>query len=170
MVELNGGLDIDLNIREYFPAGLRDIQQIIREALEKDPSFLAEKMEKNAAERNISVQKSLNLPGLEIGYGSESVVNESFRGAKLGMTIPLWEKKNTVKHAKRFADYADQKVESYTNGFVSGIKQQYLTTEGLKQALDQYRQLISELKSEASKTLITSTNFTNVLDDPIFSL
>jgi len=148
LTELNGGIDIVLNIPDYLPSGLRDIQQIIRETLENDPSYLAVKTEKNAAEKNISVQKSLYLPRLEIGYASETVVDESFRGGKLGMTFPLWEKKNTVKQAKIFADYASQKVDSYTNSFVSGVKQKYLNAEGLKEALDQYRQLVSELKSE----------------------
>ena len=42
----------------------------------------------------------MSLPKLQAGYMSESIVGQDFKGLTVGLSIPLWENKNTVKYAK----------------------------------------------------------------------
>jgi len=148
IVQLNGGQSISLLTISYPSEETITLQNIIEETLNNDPGYLAVHIEKDAANRNIKVQKTLYLPKITVGYGSETVVDESFIGGKLGLTFPLWERKNTVKQAISFADYAGEKVNSYTNKYTSGIKLEYERAKSLKISLDEYQQLIDDLQSE----------------------
>ncbi|MFC2118517.1 TolC family protein [Bacteroidota bacterium] len=148
LCNLNGGIEINISRAFYPEEKLPGLQQTIDEALSKDPGFFVSKLENEAADQNIKLQKSLALPKLEIGYGSETVVDESFIGGKFGMSFPLWEKKNTVKYAKTYAGYTSSVIETYKIGFVSGIKQHFINAEALKNAYNDYNNLVLELKSE----------------------
>lgn len=47
------------------------------------------------------LQRSMNLPRISVGYVSEKVQTaEHFQGAAIGLSIPLFENKNTVKQIK----------------------------------------------------------------------
>ncbi len=63
---------------------------------------LLEYMEKETEihRQNEKLQRSLNLPKLSVGYMSEKVLTEKFQGITVGVSIPLWENKNTVKQIK----------------------------------------------------------------------
>ena len=40
------------------------------------------------------------MPKLQAGYLSESIFGQDFKGFTVGLSIPLWQNKNTVKFAK----------------------------------------------------------------------
>ncbi|MCK5703297.1 MAG: TolC family protein, partial [Cyclobacteriaceae bacterium] len=46
------------------------------------------------------LNRAMSLPKFSAGYMSEKVVGEKYQGLSVGMSIPLWENKNTVKAAK----------------------------------------------------------------------
>ena len=54
-----------------------------------------------ASRFNEKLAKSLTLPKLSVGYMTETVVGQQYSGVTAGITIPLWENKNTVKQIKR---------------------------------------------------------------------
>lgn len=50
---------------------------------------------------SVKLQRSMNLPKISAGYVSEKVINaEHFQGVSVGLSIPLFENKNTVKQIK----------------------------------------------------------------------
>ena len=49
------------------------------------------------AQKEKQWQNARNLPGFSSGYMSEKVAGEHFQGITFGVTIPLWETKNSVK-------------------------------------------------------------------------
>ena len=56
---------------------------------------------------NIGVKRSQSLPKLMVGYRQEKNNAFTMNGPSLGVTIPLWENKNTVKQAKLEKIYAE---------------------------------------------------------------
>lgn len=46
------------------------------------------------------LSSSLTLPQFIAGYMSERIPGEEFQGVTVGVSIPLWENRNTVKYAK----------------------------------------------------------------------
>lgn len=79
-----------------------------------DPTLKSLIGESESAQREIKVNRALTLPKFDIGYrrngGSEGKMN----GFRIGMSIPLWENKNTVKQAKAQAEYSALNVEDNT--------------------------------------------------------
>jgi outer membrane protein TolC len=146
--QLNGGLDLQFLAISYPAETLDDLNLIINESLNSDPGYMVVSNEKDAANRNIKLQKSMALPKLELGYGSETVVNESFRGGMIGLSFPLWERKNTVKRAKSFAEYTYKKLDSYSTLLTSEISLGFLNAKALKESYENYQKLVNELKSE----------------------
>lgn len=63
----------------------------------KNLSLLFLQKEVSIDKANEKLQRSLNLPKFSAGYMSEKVVDEHFQGITVGVSIPLWENKNTVK-------------------------------------------------------------------------
>lgn len=99
------------------------------------------------SEKQIKLSKALSLPKFSGGYMSESVVGESFKGVSLGMSIPLWEKKNTVKLATAQQQVAlqlaaDKKVQSYNQ-----LKGQYKKAISLQKTLAGYREALQTINS-----------------------
>lgn len=57
----------------------------------------------------VKVQRSLTLPKFSAGYMSEKVTGEQFQGVTLGMSLPLWGNRNTVKTLK--AEYSSLELK-----------------------------------------------------------
>jgi outer membrane protein TolC len=111
LIRLNGGLPLDFP--PDFPPVLlpADFEQWYREQADKN-HFLQYLRQETALSRETErLQRSLNLPKFSAGYMSEKVLTEQFQGITLGVSIPLWENKNTVKRIKARTQ-ARQETES----------------------------------------------------------
>jgi outer membrane protein TolC len=98
---LNGGKEIDYSTLEYSQTALLpDFEQWYAQAEQGNPVLQWIQQEITISEKQKQLQSALNLPKFNAGYMSEKVVGEQFQGVSVGMSIPLWENKNTVKYAK----------------------------------------------------------------------
>ncbi|MEN8118221.1 MAG: TolC family protein [Bacteroidota bacterium] len=101
------------------------------------------------SEKEIKLSKALSLPKFSGGYMSESVVGESFKGVSVGMSIPLWENKNSVKlaTAQRQVNMElinDQKIQTYNQ-----LKGQYEKAINLQNTLKSYQEALETVNSSA---------------------
>jgi len=87
------------------------------------------------AERNISLQRSMSLPKFEIGYRQDINVGQTFNGIHAGITIPLFENKNTVKAAKARQLYATEAVNAYKLELQSSISQLITEYKAVQQSV-----------------------------------
>lgn len=99
------------------------------------------------SEKHIKLSKALSLPKFSGGYMSESVVGESFKGVSVGMSIPLWENKNSVKLANAQQQVAlelanDKKIQSYNQ-----LKGQHEKAINLQKMLNSYREALQAVNS-----------------------
>ena len=60
---------------------------------------------------NIGIQKGQSLPKLTLGFRQEKNNVLTMNGPSVGLSIPLWENKNTIKQAKLHKIYADSNRE-----------------------------------------------------------
>lgn len=101
LTRLNGGILLELEQNQFpvlnVPA---DFEQWYRSAEQKNPllSWLSKEVELSM--NNVKLSKAMQLPKLQTGYMSEKTQEEHFQGVTLGLSIPLWENKNTVKQAQ----------------------------------------------------------------------
>lgn len=103
-------------------------------------------------QKNLSV--SQHLPKLTAGYYSESVVDQAFRGFRLGVSVPLWEQANTIK----MADSEIARAEAETDRFIT--RQEREIRQKLNE-LGSLRYRIEKLETALEKThsisLLTAT-------------
>jgi len=98
---LNGGNAIDVNMDQFPPLALpEDFDIWFARVEESNPilQYLSKQVEISRNEEKLN--RAMSLPKFSAGYMSEKVVGEKYQGLSVGMSIPLWENKNTVKAAK----------------------------------------------------------------------
>ncbi len=152
LTRLNGGIAIELADSEIqsqiIPA---DFEQWYTQAEQSNPILNWLKQEIEISKKQVSLNKALALPKFQAGYMSETVVGQQFRGVSVGLSIPLWENKNTVKYAKANtialeAVAADNKVQLYNQ-----LKTLHSKAISLQSNVTEYR---SKLQSFNSSDLL----------------
>jgi cobalt-zinc-cadmium efflux system outer membrane protein len=150
MQELNGGLEATVSDTLY-PAILNipdfDILDSIIEA--NDPVIKVYEQEKLIQEKQIGVQKSLNLPKFETGYHSQGILGQSYRGVHAGIVVPLWENKNRLKAARANVDYANESIAAHRIEHQLANKRLYDQLAVRKKAMQNYDNLVSSLNNTA---------------------
>lgn len=152
LTRLNGGIAIELADSEIqsqiIPA---DFDQWYTRAEQSNPILNWLKQEIEISKKQVSLNKALSLPKVQAGYMSETIVGQQFRGVSVGLSIPLWENKNTVKYAKANtialeAVAADNKVQLYNQ-----LKTLHSKAISLQSNVTEYR---SKLQSFNSSDLL----------------
>ncbi|MDL2223448.1 TolC family protein [Bacteroidales bacterium OttesenSCG-928-M11] len=139
LIRLNGGKDLDLSNLESdvlsFPASFEEWYAL---AKSQNISLLHLQQETSLIQKTEKLQRSMNLPKLSAGYSSEKGVVDHFRGVVVGMSIPLFENKNTVKQlkAQKQASLASEINEELR--FYNESKALYDKANALNKALDSY--------------------------------
>jgi outer membrane protein, heavy metal efflux system len=137
---LNGGNVINftdsLFILQMIPV---DFEQWYAQLEANNPLLQWVKQEIAISEKQVKLTTANSLPKLYGGYMSEKVVGQQFQGISMGITIPLWENKNTVKYAKAKA-IAMQSVEADAKlHFYNSMKALHTKVIALQNNVNDYR-------------------------------
>jgi outer membrane protein TolC len=145
---LNGGIPVSFTRSEFVPVNLPENFESWFER-NREENLLLEMVSKkiDIREKQVKLTRALSLPKFSTGYMSESVEGEAFRGIALGVTIPLWENKNTVKLAElqhKVAEEmaADAQVQSYNR-----LKSHYEKALQLEETLNGYIEVLESVNS-----------------------
>lgn len=141
---LNGGEAIAFRAEEYpeMPA-LPAYPQIESEYMALDPGLKEMAGQSEMAEREIRLTRAMTLPKFDIGYRRNGGSGESMNGFRVGMSIPLWENKNTVKKAKAQFEYTTAVMEDRVQSLKSSLKQLYQQVQTLSESREEYRKILS---------------------------
>jgi outer membrane protein TolC len=153
LTELNGGQPIQVSDTTY-PATtvVPDFETLDSLIEANDPILKVYEQEKEIMQKQIAVQKSLNLPKIETGYHSQGILGQSYKGVHAGITIPLWENKNRLKAAQANLEYATTNAQTH-------IIEHRLENKGY------YDRLAIRLKSiHEYKDLLSTLNNTGLLN------
>ena len=139
---LTGNHPVKIMDTAYYPISMYLQDSVIRESL-KDPLFQAFLSEVDRLNMQKKLTRATGMPKIMTGYYSENMSDLSLRGLQLGITIPLWENANKIKHADGEILTAKMEAEKFRSSEVARITQQYsrfLThlkqVETLSEALD----------------------------------
>jgi outer membrane protein TolC len=114
LTELNGGQSIQVSDTTYpINNDVPDFETLDSLIEANDPILKVYEQEKEIMQRQIGVQKSLNLPKIETGYHSQGILGQSYKGIHAGITIPLWENKNRLKAAQANLEYANANAQTH---------------------------------------------------------
>lgn len=138
MAEINGGVDFVTTDTAYKNTPPED-WPTIKSKIEKEHPLLKQlQAEQELAQRQLSLSKSLWLPDFSVGYESEDVLGDVFRGVKAGISIPLWENKNEMKKSKAALAYAGAREEEMLLTIYSGYQRLHTKATALYENLYEF--------------------------------
>lgn len=140
LIGLNGGNNIVFNDTVYFdlPA-IPDFETLEKEVEENDPQRKFLEQEKLITQKQLEVSKALALPKMEVGYHYQGILGQTYNGIHTGISLPLWESKNTVKLQKAKMFFTETALTDHKNEHYYEIKQLYGKYENLKSILEEYQ-------------------------------
>ena len=107
---MNGGKDIDFQHEEYpvifLPENFDEWYSHIENT---NPVFEQMRQQLAIDQQNVKLSKAQWFPKFSVGYGAEMAQghNEGEHGPSIGLVLPLWHNKGTVKSAKLHAEAAE---------------------------------------------------------------
>lgn len=117
LTALNGGVPLSFNQDYFVSVEIPDSVFLMEVDSVPQLKLLYNQIRYSSAE--VSVARSQWLPKVSLGYASENIVGESFRGVTIGLNVPLWQQKGTVKAAKASYTAAQQNYHSAYLEFVN---------------------------------------------------
>ncbi|MDP2236496.1 MAG: TolC family protein [Bacteroidales bacterium] len=140
LTRLNGGKAIAFDESVFAEVSMKeDFDQWFQSSVRNNPFLEWLNKEVEISQRNIQLNKALNLPKFEAGYMSEVVVGEQFRGITAGMAIPLWENKNKIKAAKSNALTMESVAADHALQYYNHLKALHSKAVSLKKNATDYR-------------------------------
>jgi outer membrane protein TolC len=140
---LNGGLAFPDNPKDFPAYALpKDYQEWFERVKGNNPSLRMSEQDVALSRKQEQLTRALNLPKFKAGYTSEWVPGESLQGFSIGMSIPLWEGKNTVKHQKAQTVALQMQHQDAKLQFQNTLKNQYDKAAKLLILLDEYKESI----------------------------
>ncbi|MFE7087818.1 TolC family protein [Sphingobacterium spiritivorum] len=148
LTELNGGIEIVFNdtiYPEYKPVpAFEELEETIEY---KDPVRKYLTQQTVVAQKDIEVTKALTLPKFEVGFHYQGILGQQFYGAKVGVSIPLWENKNRVKQKQAELSVAEVQVARHKNEHYYHLKQLYEKYINLQKTVAEYEKVLSSINS-----------------------
>lgn len=147
---MNGGLPISAELLFAYPEYLlpSDFISWITVAEEMNPELKVVEQNITLSRKQEQLTRALNLPKLSAGYVSERVPGSTQQGVSVGVSIPLWEGKNTVRHQKAQTIAMQAQHEDARLQFQNEVKSSYEKARKLQNVLQEYDQLLKTSNNE----------------------
>jgi outer membrane protein, heavy metal efflux system len=150
LTSLNGGNPILFTDTVYqITDKLPSFEQLVIEYENADPLGKILEQEKLITQKQLELSKSMWLPKMEIGYHYQGILGQTYNGIHTGISIPIWENKNSIKHQKSKLLYSELKLQVNRNQQYHEIKSLYEKYTNLKVTLDEFRSNFETLNSTA---------------------
>lgn len=150
LVRLNGGSDVTVDLYEFEPISLPlDFSEWFERKAETIPALAYMASSTAMSKKELSVAKAMRFPAVSIGYVRENTLGQYYHGVSVGMSIPLWNRKNTVRQAKVAAEAAQYRQDNAVSQYRGQLEVLYNRTSGLRKTVEEYRLMLRETSSEA---------------------
>ncbi|MBS2213275.1 TolC family protein [Carboxylicivirga mesophila] len=146
--QINGGIAIEFNTKLWPLAPLPENYDDWFNANADIIPLLGSLQDGLEANRyNEKLNKAMYLPKLTGGYSAETGAVDKFRGVNVGLTIPLWENKNTVKEARLTTLALENQMADTRLQLYHGLKAIYLKAGNMKAVAADYRSAMEALNN-----------------------
>ena len=145
----NGGNSITFDATDY-PAGeeLINFHQLQAAFMEADPNLKSLTGDQEIANREVKLSRSLTLPKFDVGYKRNAAKDHvASNGFMVGVSIPLFENKNTVKKAKAQAEFATASLEDNRLNLKTNLQQLYQQAEALQISRADYAKVLEQQRN-----------------------
>lgn len=154
----NGGIAIDNLVYEY-PVDwtLPQLDSLLVNISGTNPDLVVAQLELQQSETKIKNSRMGTWPTFELGYKSETILNQKLQGIHAGITIPLWQNKNNVKYAKLQSEWSKVNLNQQESEVKVKVSSLYYEVLALKNSYDEMKIIIDEEElSESNLELLKS--------------
>jgi len=146
--EMTGG-ETYVSVDTTFPRALLIKRDSLQKGWADSPGmrYVQQRTELKELEHRLAVGR--NLPEFSAGYYSEAVMNESFRGVSLGLSVPLWSNKNKLKAAKADINVAHAEAERYRSELDKELSQLLVRRNSILQKISGLEAALAEIDERA---------------------
>lgn len=142
---LNGGAPLSFDAVDYPQLQNLPVDSLVRRNLESNPNLKSLEGGIGVAAKEVSLARALSLPKFDLGYRQNITDNDKFRGVVVGLSIPLFENKNTVKRAKAQYQLAQVQLESSQVKLANEVQQRYQQAVALREAASRLRERFTSI-------------------------
>jgi len=141
----NGGNAID-NVAFEYPADwtLPALDSLLVNLSGTNPDLLKAQLELKKSESRIKNSRMGSWPSFELGYKSETILNQKLQGVHAGVTIPLWQNKNKVKYAKLQSEWSKANLSQQESEIRLKVSTLYYEVLALKNSYEEMRVIMGE--------------------------
>jgi hypothetical protein len=125
-----------------------DFEQWYSQSEQNNPVLKWLKQEVVISQKQVDLSTASSLPKMQGGYMSEKVVGMQYQGVSFGISVPLWQDKNTIKYAKA-KTLAVQSAEADTKiRFYNDLTGLHAKATSLQNSINDYRKSLRMINSE----------------------
>ncbi len=146
---MNGGAPIAITDTTY-PAHpqLPEFRELEATIEASDPTLQSLEGVVQISEAQLRLQRALMLPRLEAGYFYQGILGQTFNGVHTGISLPLWEKKNTVRFREAQLAAERRNIEAHRTDHFHEVKALYQQFKIQDSAYGELHTLLLGLSSE----------------------
>lgn len=145
--------DVDTNFEQWYSA-----------VANSNPELLIEMLNIEQADNNIKLQKAQNLPKFSLGYMSERTDETTLQGVSFEMSIPIFERKNSMRAAKAQKTAAEAQMAATTLKVKNELKALHAKAVTLASIASEKESLLSECNNTQQLTKAFESNQINIVD------
>ena len=155
LTALNGGVSLDnlesLDALENLESlDNLDFSSWYAEAEAHLPQLAGARQLREARSSELALAKSMYLPSFSATYINERhTVGTRSQGVAIGMSIPLWANKNSVRTARTALEAAEANQADVALRLRSTYEQEFTRVKGLQQTAMRYRRALDEANNSA---------------------
>jgi cobalt-zinc-cadmium efflux system outer membrane protein len=149
LVELTGGIDVTFS-ETIYPI-YQEVPQfeVIEAELEaNDPSREILEQQEVIVQKKVELSKAVWFPKIEAGYRRTTGGGQAFNGVHTGISVPLWENRNTVKQQKASLQYAQANLGGHRTEHFYEIIQLYDRFVLLKESVEEYEKTLAAMNTK----------------------
>lgn len=133
------------------------LDSLIKNLQSHYPDLVMAQLVIQQTEKEIQNERLNSLPSFEVGYKSETILDQNLRGIHAGLSIPLWQNKNSVKYAKLNAETSKADFTQKESELKTKVSALYFEVKALKKNYEQMKQVLEEEEvTESSMELLQS--------------
>lgn len=134
-----------------------DFEKWAQQNVSRAPLIRIEDQKITISKAQMELAKSETKPSFSVGYASELVKGENYRGVKVGVQVPLWANRNKIKAAQQAQIAAEERRMDVE-----------------QQVKNEYRQLFTQAKvqlrvAEEYKTTLKNIDNSAILDKALMA-
>lgn len=124
---------------------LPELDSAVNHLTATNPDLRMAQLSIQQSEKEIKHQRMNNWPSFKAGFKSETILDQKLQGFRAGISIPLWQNANKVKHAKLQARQEKARLVQKENEMRTRWKVLY---NEVRAARDNYQQMQALMEEE----------------------